>query len=205
MPFWSRVAAPTSCRSPAGFPSPGLGNSEIRIWDRDRCFFRSLWPIDAMIRSWSAEWRGKGVFVGSLAHWLRSPQSHATVWGEIEWHWCNGHFDGDCLGNVSTGDELLLRLIYRPMRPDEPTVLYRVGDVAWRIDHNQPHRGEYSTHIQLDGSEHFEVVSADDAASPRRGEASVSALEVTLRKSAGLLGVDTRGMIWLDPPEEAER
>lgn len=145
--------------------------------------------------------------VDPYAWWLRSPESRAAVWGDVSWAPKPGStcWQADCGGLVADGSEVLLRLIFRPLRQDEPTVLFRCNGWAWRIDHNGPHRGTYRTHVQLEGTDHYELIDPAKVATPQRGlRVDVSELEVILRKSAAYLGVDAGGVVWLDPPREVE-
>lgn len=142
------------------------------------------------------------------ARWMRSKEARAVVWGDVKWSqgpgtlswWC------DADGSVSDGAEILLRLIVKPLRPSEPTILYRCKEWSWRIDHNGAHLRRRCTHIQLEGEpDLFESIDGNLVASPRHGEKpKLSDLESIMRCSAQYLGVNTQGLHWIDLPREVE-
>jgi hypothetical protein len=140
----------------------------------------------------------------AFAWWLRSPEANGCVWGDGAWTGLNGSWFGEWSGDVTVGDPLRLGITYRPLRPDQPTVLLRCRDVAWRIDHNGGHRVdgrvEYQSHVQLEGSDLYEPVDPHTVGSPQRGQVvDLPSMERTLRRSAQFFNVTTRGLVWTAP------
>lgn len=132
-----------------------------------------------------------------------------VVWGEVEWDRRAASYSGGMSGLTADGAAVTLAVTVRLMRPWEPTVLYRCGAIAWRIDHNGGHRGRMFTHLQAEDKDDpawarsfVRDLSGGELFSPMVGETpSGSDLEATLRSSAGYLHVNVEGVIWTDPPE----
>lgn len=132
-----------------------------------------------------------------------------VVWGEVEWDRRAASYSGGMSGLTADGAAVTLAVTVRLMRPWEPTVLYRCGAIAWRIDHNGGHRGRMFTHLQAEDKDDpawagsfVRDLGSVGLFSPTVGRTpSGSDLEATLRSSAGYLHVNVEGVIWTDPPE----
>lgn len=130
----------------------------------------------------------------------------AAAWGEVEWELLNGSWRGrieSCASGLA-GVQLEIEFQVRPSRPNEPSVLVLAGRrCLLRLDHNQVHRGKWGTHIQsaVDSSLLVWPQPEDAGSPPATGEVSAQQVRVACLKGAGILGVNTKGVIWTDPPD----
>ena len=140
------------------------------------------------------------------AHLIRTGIAEAVAWGEVTWVPLNGTWRGRVESCASKLSDVQLEVEFqvRPGRPNEPSVLVLAGSLCLlRLDHNQVHQGRWGTHIQSSADRSLLMwPQPEDAGSPpATGEVSAQQVKIACLKGAAVLGVNTKGVIWIDPPD----
>ncbi|MEI4273984.1 hypothetical protein TEK04_19860 [Klenkia sp. LSe6-5] len=150
-------------------------------------------------------------FTAAQVRYLLEGKATAFAVGTIRWTSINGSWRGDveCHAVNMPGCSVTLQINVRPKRPDQPTVVLLLNGLSCRrVDVNGGHRGRSWTHVQgRDNSDLEDHLLADPPewfpTLPIGLPVGSDAYHEVLIAAARLFEIDTAGLHWEDPPEEA--
>ena len=156
-----------------------------------------------------------GEFTVAQARHLLSGRANAFAVGPVLWTAINGTWRGrvECLAVNMPGCTVVIEMQVRPSRPSEPTVVLNLnGSMCRRVDVNGAHRVGSRvrrwTHVQgRDSSDEPDRLMPDPPewfpVVPFGSGVPQDAYHQVFVAAARLFQIETSGLTWDDPPEEA--